>query len=77
MVALIEHMQGKGGVWFATLADIGAHIQGLIDRNEWTPSVERIPFWADPVPQVARPIRYGSGPVFASTDCIGEASLSI
>lgn len=57
MVGLIEHMGAKGGVWFATLAEIGAHVQGLIDRGEWTPSVERLPFWADPVPQVARPSR--------------------
>lgn len=57
MVGLIEHMQAKGGVWFATLAEIGAHIQGLVDRGEWTPMVERIPFWAEPVPQLARPSR--------------------
>ncbi len=57
MVRLIEHMQAKGQVWFATLAEIAAHIQGLIDRGEWTPSIERLPFWREPVPQVARPGR--------------------
>lgn len=57
MVALIEHMQARGNVWFATLAEIGAHIRGLIGRGEWTPQVERIPFWTEPVPQVARPTR--------------------
>ena len=57
MVSLIEHMQAKGNVWFATLADIGTHVQGLIDRGEWTPSVERIPFWPEPVPQIVRPSR--------------------
>jgi peptidoglycan/xylan/chitin deacetylase (PgdA/CDA1 family) len=57
MVRLIEHMQGKAGVWFATLAEIGAHIRGLIDRGAWTPRVERLPFWREPVPQLARPSR--------------------
>jgi hypothetical protein len=50
-------MHAKGGVWFATLAEIGAYIQGLVDRGEWTPSVERLPFWEEPAPQVARPSR--------------------
>src|SRR5947207_1328083 len=57
MVGLIEHMQAKGGVWFATMAEIGAHIGGLIERGEWSPMVEQLPFWPTPVPQVARPSR--------------------
>ncbi len=57
MVALFEHMGEKGGVWFATLAEIGTYIQGLVDRGEWTPSVEPIPFWEEPVPQLVRPSR--------------------
>jgi peptidoglycan-N-acetylglucosamine deacetylase len=57
MVGLFEHMREKGGVWFATLAEIGAYIQGLVDKGEWTPSVERIPFWEEPVPQIVRPSR--------------------
>ncbi|MCB4769999.1 polysaccharide deacetylase [Ancylobacter sp. Lp-2] len=57
MVELIEHMQGKGGVWFATLAEMAEHINGVIARGEWTPSVERLPFWPEPVPQPVRPSR--------------------
>lgn len=57
MVGLIEHMQARGGVWFATMAEIGAHIDGLIARGEWTPMVERLPFWPEPPPQLARPSR--------------------
>jgi len=57
MVELIEYMQAKGDVWFATLAEMAAHIDGLIARGEWTPSVERLPFWPDPVPQLVRPSR--------------------
>ncbi len=57
MVRLIEHMRRKGAVWFATMAEIGAHIQDLINRAEWKPQVERLPFWPEPVPQVARPMK--------------------
>jgi hypothetical protein len=57
MVRLIEYMQAKGGVWFATMAEIGAHIDGLIASGAWSPSVERLPFWPEPVPQIARPSR--------------------
>jgi peptidoglycan/xylan/chitin deacetylase (PgdA/CDA1 family) len=55
MVGLIEHMRAKGSVWFAPMAEIAAHVQGLIDRGEWTPREERLPFWTEPVRQVARP----------------------
>ena len=57
MVELIEHMNDKGNVWFATLAEIGSHVQGLVDRGEWVPEVEKIPFWPKPVPQIVRPSR--------------------
>jgi hypothetical protein len=57
IVGLIEHMRAKGAVWFATMAEIGAHIGGLIERGEWSPMVERLPFWPTPVPQVVRPSR--------------------
>ncbi len=55
MVGLIEHMRAKGDVWFATMAEIGAHVADLMARGAWTPRVERLPFWTEPVPQVARP----------------------
>ncbi|MBE2277517.1 MAG: polysaccharide deacetylase [Rhodobacteraceae bacterium] len=56
-VELIEYMQDRGGVWFATMAEIAAHIDGLVSRGEWVPRSERLPFWSEPVPQIARPIR--------------------
>jgi hypothetical protein len=57
MVELIEHMLDKSNVWFATMAEIGSHVQGLIDRGEWVPEVEKVPFWPEPVPQIVRPSR--------------------
>ena len=56
MVDLIEYMNSKGGVWFATMDEIARHIAGLVARGEWTPRKERLPFWAEPVPQIVRPV---------------------
>lgn len=56
-VRFIEYMLEKGGVWFATCAEIAGHIDGLIARGEWTPMVERLPLWSAPVKQVAIPSR--------------------
>ena len=36
VIELIEYMQAKGGVWFATTAEISKHAQGLIKRNFMT-----------------------------------------
>jgi hypothetical protein len=55
MVRLIEHMQANGGVWFATMAEIAAHVKTLVDSGEWAPRRERLPYWTTPVPQLARP----------------------
>lgn len=57
MVGLIEHMQAKGGVWFATMAEIAAHVRGLVESGAWTPRRERLPYWTEPVPQIAVPGR--------------------
>lgn len=53
---LIEHMQAKGEVWFATLEEIASHIQGLIDDGSWTPR-------ARPTPPVAQ-----AEPILAEQD---------
>lgn len=57
MVELIEYMQAKGSVWFATMEEIAAHINGLVERGEWQPRSEKLPFWHEPVPQIAFPSR--------------------
>ena len=40
---------GKGGVWFATLDAIAAHVNGLVAAGTWSPRVERVPFYTEPV----------------------------
>jgi peptidoglycan/xylan/chitin deacetylase (PgdA/CDA1 family) len=47
--SLIDHMQAKGGVWFATLGEIADHVKGLIAADKWRPRTETIPFYSTPV----------------------------
>jgi peptidoglycan-N-acetylglucosamine deacetylase len=54
MVELIEHMQRKGGVWFATLEEIAAHVRGLIATGKWTPRTERMPYVISPISALQR-----------------------
>jgi peptidoglycan/xylan/chitin deacetylase (PgdA/CDA1 family) len=51
IAGLIEHMQGKGGVWFATLEEIAGHVRREV-AGGWTPRVDRLPYYERPVPGV-------------------------
>ncbi|GEO39974.1 polysaccharide deacetylase [Skermanella aerolata] len=57
MARLIQHMMDKGDVWFAPMTEIAAHVQGLVDRGEWTPRTDEVPFWAAPVDHLVTPSR--------------------
>lgn len=46
---LLEYMTDKGGVWFAPLHDIAAHVRHLIETGAWTPRRDTIPFWPAPM----------------------------
>lgn len=50
MAELIEYMQEKGGVWFAPLEEIAAHVRAVMASGAWTPRRERVPFWTGPRP---------------------------
>ncbi len=50
MIELIEHMQTRGGVWFATLSQIADHCRSLIDTERWTPRRDFLPFATGPMP---------------------------
>lgn len=47
---LLEYMQGKGGVWFAPLEDIAAHVRVVAASGAWAPRRDELPFWAQPRP---------------------------
>jgi peptidoglycan/xylan/chitin deacetylase (PgdA/CDA1 family) len=49
---LIQYMHDKGGVWFAALEDISAHVRRMIDEGEWTPRVDRLPYYDGPIPEL-------------------------
>ena len=51
---MIEYMQGKGGVWFATMEEIAKHVQACIDDGSWTPRVDNLPYYDGLVPELER-----------------------
>ena len=46
---LLGHMREKGGVWFATLAEIAAHVRHCIDDGSYRPRVDTLPYYESPV----------------------------
>ena len=55
MARMIEDMTRKGGVWFAPLADIAAHVRKVVAEGRWTPRRERLLFYdASPIPELRR-----------------------
>ena len=50
MADLLDYMAGKGGVWFATMAEIAAHVKQCVDEGRWKPRVDTLPFWPAPAP---------------------------
>ena len=49
---LIQYMHDKGGVWFAALEDISAHVRRMIDEGKWTPRIDRLPYYDGPIPEL-------------------------
>ena len=50
---MIEQMQKKGGVWFATLEEIARHVQTVSRNGTYTPRIDTLPYFAQspmPVP---------------------------
>ena len=54
VIELIEYMQAKGDVWFATTGEIADHVNGLLARKAWTPNVEKLPAYDSPLPEFSR-----------------------
>jgi peptidoglycan/xylan/chitin deacetylase (PgdA/CDA1 family) len=50
---MIEYMMGKGGVWFAPLEDIAAHVRSCIDDGSYTPRIDTLPYYTKPVYPIA------------------------
>ena len=50
---MIEAMQEKGNVWFATGAQVAAHMRQLMAENKYQPRVDQLPFYSGRLPQLA------------------------
>jgi hypothetical protein len=46
---MIEYMLKKGDVWFARMEDIAAHVRSCIDDGSYTPRVDELPYYTEPV----------------------------
>jgi len=49
---LIEYMHHKGGVWFATLEEISAHVRHVVADGSWQPRTDRLPYYDIPIPEL-------------------------
>ena len=50
---MIEDMQTRGGVWFATMEEIATHVQACIDDGSWTPRVDELPYYEGTIPELS------------------------
>lgn len=50
---LIDEMQAKGGVWFATLDEVSEHVNGLVRDGLWKPRVESLQLYTRPLAEFA------------------------
>jgi len=53
MDQLIDHMKGKGGVWFATMEEIALHAKKMHEEGKWKPFVQELPYATGLVPALA------------------------
>lgn len=49
MLEMIERMQEKGDVWFATLEEIAKHTSELVQSGKWSARTDRLPFCNSPI----------------------------
>ncbi|HUP31465.1 MAG TPA: polysaccharide deacetylase [Gaiellaceae bacterium] len=52
VAGLIEYMQDKGGVWFATMEEIARHVRACIDDCRWTPRTVDMPYYTEPIAEL-------------------------
>jgi peptidoglycan-N-acetylglucosamine deacetylase len=48
---LIEYMQKKGGVWFATMEQIALHVRKCIEQG-YMPRIDQLPYYSDRIPEL-------------------------
>ena len=48
---MIEAMEKKGGVWFAPMEEIAAHVRNVVDDGTYTPRIHDLPYKHVPIEQ--------------------------
>jgi peptidoglycan-N-acetylglucosamine deacetylase len=51
---MIEEMQKKGGVWFATLEEIALHVKACIANGSYSPRVDELPYYDGRIPELPK-----------------------
>lgn len=46
---MIQYMQAKGKVWFATMEEIAAHMQSITANGHYVPRRVRLPYYEEPI----------------------------
>ncbi|MDQ0219854.1 polysaccharide deacetylase [Peribacillus cavernae] len=49
---MIEYMQEKGNVWFATLEEIALHVEKCIDDGTYKPREDQLPYYDGKIPEL-------------------------
>jgi hypothetical protein len=52
IAGMIEYMQNKGGVWFATMEEIARHVRKSMDGGSVIPRLDRLPYYDGRVPEL-------------------------
>ena len=55
IATIIEEMQDKGEVWFATLEEVATHTRTLIDNGTYEPRVHTLPIKDGRIPDIPVP----------------------
>ncbi|PLR87741.1 polysaccharide deacetylase family protein [Bacillus sp. V33-4] len=49
---MIQYMQQKGDVWFATLEEIALHVKKCVDDGSYIPRVDQLPYYEGQIPEL-------------------------
>jgi peptidoglycan-N-acetylglucosamine deacetylase len=52
IMSMVEEMQDRGGVWFATMEQIAEHVRSLIESGEYKPRVQVLPIFDGRIPNI-------------------------
>ena len=45
----LEGLRARGDVWFSPMEEIAAHVLDVVATGKWTPRIDRLPYYTEPV----------------------------